>query len=111
MNPAQKNITVTTAGEIPGRQITKILGVVRGNTVRTKHIGKDFLARLKSLVGGEIKGYSKMISQARDEAFSRMIENALELNADAIIEMRFATSGIMQNASEILAYGTAVKLD
>jgi len=101
---------VTTTNEVPGRKVVKVLGVVRGNTVRARNIGRDIGAGLKNLVGGEIKTYTEMISQARDEAYNRMVNAAIDLGADAIIEFRFMTSMIMQGAAEMLAYGTAVKL-
>lgn len=101
---------VTTGNEIPGKQIKEILGIVKGNTVRTRNIGVDIGAGLKNIVGGEIKNYTDLTNQARDEAFNRMINNAIAIKADAIIAMRFTTSTVMQGASEMLAFGTAVKL-
>ena len=103
-------IITTTTSEIPNKKITQILGVVKGNTIRARHIGRDIGAGLKTLIGGEIKGYTEMTTQAREEAFNRMINNAIELKADAIINIRFTTSVVMQGAAEMLAYGTAVKL-
>lgn len=103
-------IIVSTTSEIPGKQIKKILGVVKGNTVRARNIGRDIGAGLKSLVGGEVKTYTDMTSDARDEAFNRMVNEAVDLNADAIVGMRFTTSMVMRSASEMLAFGTAVKL-
>ncbi|PIO07545.1 hypothetical protein COU59_03250 [Candidatus Pacearchaeota archaeon CG10_big_fil_rev_8_21_14_0_10_34_12] len=103
-------IVVTTGNEVPGRKIAKILGVVRGSTVRARNIGRDIGAGLKNLIGGEIKTYTEMTQQSRDEAFNRMVNNAIDLGADAVIEMRFGTSMVMSGASEMLAYGTAVKL-
>ena len=102
-------IIVSTTDEVPGKQIKEILGVVRGNTVRSRNLGRDFGAGLKSMIGGEIKTYSEMTSQSRDEAFNRMVNEAVELGADAIVGMKFMTSMVMQGASEMLAYGTAVK--
>lgn len=99
----------TTPG-IPGKEIIECLGVVSGNVVQSKHVGRDLMAGLKSIVGGEIRGYTEMLSEARDEAIMRMVEEAQEKGADAIVNIRFTTSAIMTNASEILAYGTAVKL-
>jgi uncharacterized protein YbjQ (UPF0145 family) len=101
---------VTTTETIPGKQIVSVLGLVKGNTIQTRHIGSDIVAGLKSLVGGEIKGYVKAFTTAREEAENRMIEEAKALNADAIVNVRFSTSQIMDGAAEILAYGTAVKL-
>ncbi len=105
-----KKLIVSTTGEIPGKKVVEILGVVKGNTVRARNIGRDIGAGLKNLVGGEIQTYTEMTTNARDEAFNRMVNQAVELGADAVIEMRFMTSMIMQGASEMLAYGTAVKL-
>lgn len=95
---------------IPGREIDETLGIVKGQIVQTKHFGKDFMAGLKTIVGGEIKGYTEMIDEARTIATNRMIEEATKLGADAIVGVRYASSEVMQGASEILAYGTAVKL-
>jgi len=103
-------LIITTGLDIPNKKITKTLGVVKGNTIRARNVGRDVLAGLKNLVGGEIKTYTKMTTQAREEAFNRMINEAIELKADAIIGVRFATSMIMQGAAEMLAYGTAVKI-
>lgn len=100
----------TTTESIPGFEIHEIVGVVTGNVVQTKHVGKDIMAGLKSLVGGEIAGYTEMLTEARQTAIKRLVAAALELNADAVVGLRFTTSSIMSNASEILAYGTAVKL-
>ena len=103
-------IIITTGEEIPGQKIAKILGIARGNTVRARNIGRDIGAGFKSLVGGEIKTYSEMTSQSRDEAFNRMVNDAVKMGADAVIGMRFSTSMVMQGASEMLAFGTAVKV-
>ncbi len=100
----------TNTPNVPGREISEILGIVTGNVVQTKHVGKDIMAGFKTLIGGEIKGYTEMLTEARHKAISRMVEEALELDADAVVNLRFTTSAIMSNASEILAYGTAVKL-
>ena len=105
-----KKVIVTTANEIPGKNVISILGVVKGNTVRARNIGRDIGAGFKNIIGGEIKTYSEMTTHSRDEAFNRMVNQAIDLKADAIIGMRFMTSMIMQGASEMLAYGTAVKL-
>jgi uncharacterized protein YbjQ (UPF0145 family) len=100
----------TNTETIPGREIIEVLGVVTGNVVQTKHLGKDIMAAFKSVVGGEIGSYTEMLTEARQKAISRMVTAALELDADAIVSLRFTTSSIMSNASEILAFGTAVKL-
>jgi uncharacterized protein YbjQ (UPF0145 family) len=99
---------ITTTETLPGRRITSLKGVAVGSTVRTKNIGKDIGAGLKSLVGGELKSYSDMFSEARAEALSRMEEQAVELGADALVNLRFMTSSVASGASEILAYATAV---
>jgi uncharacterized protein YbjQ (UPF0145 family) len=102
---------ITTTNDIPGKKIKKILGIAKGNTVRSRNFVRDIGAGLKTIVGGEVKTYTEMTSHARDEAFNRMINNAKEMGADAIVCMRFMTSEIMQTTSEMFAYGTAVKLD
>lgn len=103
-------IIVTSSEQIPGKQIAEIVGIVKGSTVRARNIGRDIGAGFKNLIGGEIKTYTDMISNAREEAYNRMVNSAIEQGADAIIGMRFMTSMVMQGASEMLAYGTAVKL-
>ena len=105
-----KKIIVTTGNEIPKKKIIEILGIVKGSTVRARNIGRDIGANIKSIVGGEIKTYTKMTMNSRDEAYNRMVNEAIDMKADAIIGVRFTTSMIMQGASEMLAYGTAVKL-
>ncbi|ADL13164.1 YbjQ family protein [Acetohalobium arabaticum] len=102
---------ITTTDKIAYRKIKETLGVVRGNTIRARHIGNDILAMLRNLIGGEVKEYTGMISEAREEAFERMNQEAEELEADAILNVRFTTSQVMGGAAEILAYGTAVKLE
>lgn len=101
---------VSTTETVPGREISEILGIARGNTVRSRNLGRDIAAGFKNLVGGEIKTYTDMATHSRDESFNRMVNNAIEMGADAIVGMRFMTSTIMQGASEMLAFGTAVKL-
>lgn len=100
---------ITTTEQIPNKEIGEILGLVRGGTVRARHIGRDIFAGFKNIVGGEISEYTKLQAESREEAIFRMIEDAKKLGADAIIGMRLNTSMIAQGASEILAYGTAVK--
>ncbi|MDI6903058.1 MAG: YbjQ family protein [Methanocellales archaeon] len=102
---------VVTSEKIEGRRIVETLGLVKGNTVRAKWIGKDILAALKNIVGGELREYTEMLSEVREESISRMIEEAEKLGADAIISARFMTSQTMGGAAELLAYGTAVKLE
>ena len=101
---------LTTTETIPNKKVKEILGVVRGNTIRTRNVGVDILAQLKHLIGGELRGYSAMITQARDEAYTRLQEEGDKLDADAIINIRFVTAEVMPGAAEILCYGTAVKL-
>lgn len=102
---------ITTQDELSDYQITETLGIVRGNTIRARHVGKDILAGLRSIVGGEIKEYTKMLGESREQALDRMIKEAENLGANAIVCLRFTTSGVMQGAAELLAYGTAVKVD
>ena len=104
-------VIVTTTSEIPGYKIVKVLGVVSGSTVRAKHIGKDIVATLRHIVGGELKEYTEMLREAREQALKRMIEEAKKLGADAVVNVRFMTSAIASGAAEILAYGTAVKIE
>jgi len=102
---------VSTSENIPNENIIEVLGIVEGSTVRAKHIGKDILAGFKNLVGGEVKQYTELLNDAREEAMSRMKENAENIGADAVVNVRIVTSMVSQMASEILIYGTAVKLD
>jgi uncharacterized protein YbjQ (UPF0145 family) len=101
---------LSTTETIPNREITEILGIARGSTVRARNIGRDIFAGLKNIVGGEIDEYTKLQAESREQALQRMVQDAERLNADAIVNIRLATSMVMQGASEILAYGTAVKL-
>lgn len=101
---------VTTTETIPGKEIAEALGICRGSTVRARNVGRDMLAGFKNLVGGEIDGYTKLQADSREQALQRMVQDAEKLGADAVVNVRFTTSTIMQGASEILAYGTAVKL-
>lgn len=101
---------VVTTDFIPGKEITEALGVVRGSTVRARNVGRDIFASLKNIVGGEISEYTQLLADSREEAYKRMIIDAEKLGADAIINLRFATSAVTQGAAEILAYGTAIKL-
>jgi uncharacterized protein YbjQ (UPF0145 family) len=105
-----EKIMLSTTDRVPNKTITEIIGIVKGNTIRARWFGRDIAAGFKMIVGGEIKGYTKMIADARQEAQKRMAEEAEKLNADAVINIRFTTSTVMQGAAEILAYGTAVKL-
>jgi len=101
---------LSTTESIPKREIVEIVGIARGSTVRARNVGRDIFAGLKNIVGGEITEYTKLQAQSREQAMQRMIDDAKILNADAVINIRFTTSMVMQGASEILAYGTAVKL-
>ena len=101
---------VVTTDFIPGREITEAIGVVRGSTIRAKHVGKDIMAGLRMLVGGEVKEYTEMLTEARNESVHRMEAQAEKLGADAVINLRYMTSQVMAGAAEMLAYGTAVKL-
>jgi uncharacterized protein YbjQ (UPF0145 family) len=103
-------IVVTSSG-IPDKEIKKSFGVVRGNTIRARHIGKDIIAVFKNILGGEIEEYTKLLAESRDQALNRMEENARELGANAIVDVRFSTSYIMANAAEIMVYGTAVYVE
>ncbi len=104
------DIIITTTEQIAGREISQVLGLVEGSTIQTRHIGSHILAGLMTIVGGEVRGYVKAVKKAREEATSRMIEEAHTMGADAIICTRYSTSQIMNGGAEILAYGTAVKL-
>ncbi|OJJ23620.1 hypothetical protein BKI52_04460 [marine bacterium AO1-C] len=101
---------ISTVESIPNRDIAQILGVARGSTVRTRNFASDFFAALKNIVGGEVEEYTKLQAHSREQALKRMIRDAQKMQADAIIGVRFTTSMVMKGASEILAYGTAVKL-
>jgi len=101
---------MTTQDEFNDRQITETLGIVRGNTIRARHIGKDIMAGLRTIVGGEIVEYTKLMGEAREQAIDRMLVEARSLGADGIVCLRFSTSVVMQNSAELLAYGTAVRL-
>jgi len=102
---------ITTAENIPGKKIVKVFGLARGNTIRARHIGRDIMAGLRNVVGGEVKEYTKMLAESREQAIDRMVEDAKKLGANAIICMRFSTSMVMGAAAEILAYGTAVIIE
>ena len=102
-------MTVTTTSEIEGRRVTETLGLVRGNTIRARFIGRDIMAIFRSVAGGEIGEYTKMLAEAREQAIDRMVEEAASLGADAVICTRFQTSMILTGAAEIMCYGTAVK--
>ncbi len=102
---------VVTTEQIEGRRITETLGLVRGSTIRARHVGRDIMAGLRNIVGGEVKEYTVMLAQAREEALGRMIEQAEKMGANAIVGTRFVTSMVMSGAAELVAYGTAVKVE
>ena len=99
---------VVTTDNIPGRRVVRTLGLVKGNTIRARHVGKDILAGLKGIVGGEIVEYTKMVAESREQSFDRLVEEAEALGANAVVGLRFTTASMMQGAAELLAYGTAV---
>ena len=101
---------LVTTEQLEGRRIEEVLGLVRGNTIRARHLGRDVMAGLRNVVGGEIKDYTRMLTQARDQAIERMVKEAQALGANAVVGVRFTTSQTMSGAAEILAYGTAVRL-
>ena len=102
---------LTNIESIPGKKIVEHFGVVSGSTVRAKHVGRDLMASLKNIVGGELKGYTELLQDSRQQATDRMIEQANQLGANAIINVRFATSSVAQGAAELYVYGTAVRID
>ena len=102
---------MTTTDAVPGKRIVKVLGLVRGNAVRARHIGKDITALMRNIAGGEIIEYTKLLAESREQSIDRMIEEAERLGGNAIVGMRFSTSMIMTSAAEILCYGTAVVLE
>ena len=102
---------VVTTENISGKKIGKVLGIVKGNTIRARHIGRDIVAGLRNIVGGEITEYTKMMAESREQSLDRMLEEAKKLGANAIIGTRFTTSSVMQGAAELLVYGTAVVIE
>jgi len=104
-------LIITTSEKIEGKKITRTIGLVKGSTIRARNVGRDILAAFRGLVGGEIGEYTKMMAEAREESLKRMLANAESLGANAIVSMRFGTSMVMQNASEVIAYGTGVVVD
>ena len=106
-----KRMIVVTSPDIAGKKVVRTLGLVRGNTIRARHVGKDILAAFRNLVGGEIHEYGKLLAEAREQALDRMVDEAEQSGANAIISVRFATSVVMGGAAEMLAYGTAVVVE
>ncbi len=103
-------LTLTTLEGVPGKSIGEHYGLVQGSTIRAKHVGKDILAGFKNIVGGELKGYTELLQEARAEAVDRMVQQAKQMGANAVINVRFATSSVAPGAAELFAYGTAVKV-
>jgi len=101
---------VVTTPDVPGRKVVRVLGMVRGNTIRARHVGHDISAAFRNLAGGEVREYTKMLAEAREQAVDRMIEEAQALGAQAVIAVRFQTCEVMKGAAEMLCYGTAVEL-
>jgi uncharacterized protein YbjQ (UPF0145 family) len=104
-------VIVTTTSEVAGKRIARTLGLVRGNTVRARHLGRDIMAALRNLVGGEVPEYTKLLAESREQAIDRLVEDAESLGADAVVEVRFSTSMVASGAAELLVYGTAVSLE
>jgi uncharacterized protein YbjQ (UPF0145 family) len=104
-------VIVTNTETVPGKTIVEFYGLVSGNTVRAKHVGRDIMAGFKNIVGGELKGYTELLQESRAEATSRMVEQASSMGANAIVNVRFATSSVAQGAAELFAYGTAVRVE
>jgi len=103
-------VILTTLEGVPGKEIIEHFGLVQGSTIRAKHIGKDIMAGFKNIIGGELKGYTELLQEARQEAVERMVRQAAQLGANAVVNVRFATSSVAQGAAELFAYGTAVRV-
>ena len=102
---------LTNVETVPGKRIVEHFGLVQGSTIRAKHVGRDIMASLKNIVGGELKGYTQLLREARKEATDRMVAQANQLGANAIVNVRYATSSVAQGAAELFAYGTAVRVE
>ena len=102
---------LATSDQVPGKRITEVKGLVQGNTIRARNIGRDIVAGLRNIVGGEVTEYTRLMSESREQAIMRMVEQAESMGANAVVGMRFVTSMVMQGASELLAYGTAVVVE
>ena len=102
---------LTNVNTVPGKKIVEHFGIVQGSTVRAKHIGRDFMAGLKNLVGGELKGYTELLQESREEATNRMAQQAEQMGANAVVNIHYATSSVAQGAAELFAYGTAVRVE
>jgi uncharacterized protein YbjQ (UPF0145 family) len=107
----QSKVMITTTDEVPGRRIVEVRGLVRGNSIRARHVGHDLVAVFRNLVGGEIREYTKLMAESREQALDRLAEQASLLGANAVVGTRFTTSMVMNGAAELLAYGTAVVLE
>jgi uncharacterized protein YbjQ (UPF0145 family) len=107
----ERSVLVTTSEQLPGRRITRVVGLVRGNAVRARHLGSDLVALLRNVVGGEIREYTKLLAESREQALDRMCEQASQMGANAVVAARFTTSMVMGGAAELLAYGTAVVVE
>ncbi len=105
------DIALSNTEVIPGKRIVEFFGVVSGSTVRAKHLGRDIMASLKNLVGGELVGYTELLNEARDQALQRMVDQARSVGANAVVNVRFSTSSVAQGAAELFAYGTAVRVE
>ncbi len=101
---------ITTTETVPSREISEVIGIAKGNVVRARFVGRDIIAGLRTLVGGEVDEYTKLMAEAREQSYDRMLESARQMGADAVVNVRFTTSLIMQGSSEIMIYGTAVRL-
>ena len=106
-----ETLMLSNIEEVPGRRIVEFYGVVTGSTVRAKNIGRDIMASLKNIVGGELSGYTELLQEARQEAMDRMVEQARSIGANAVVNVRFSTSSVAQGAAELFAYGTAVRVE
>jgi uncharacterized protein YbjQ (UPF0145 family) len=109
--PGGGRVILTTTDTVAGHRIVRTLGLVRGNTIRARHIGRDILANLRNVVGGEISEYTKLLAEAREQALDRLVEEAESLGANAVVSLRFQTTEVMKAAAELLAYGTAVVIE
>ncbi len=105
------NITLTNIESVPGKRIVEHFGLVSGSLVRSKHFGSDFMAGMKNIVGGELKGYTKLLDETREQAIERMVEQAKDIGANAVLNVRFSTSSVAQGAAELYVYGTAVRVE
>ena len=109
--PRRGGVLLATSDSIAGHRVVRTLGLVRGNTIRSRHIGRDILANLRNVVGGEISEYTKLLAEAREQALDRLVEEAESLGANAVVSLRFQTTEVMKAAAELLAYGTAVVIE